>query len=220
MKIAGKKGSPKEPSETCQVGMHENEGRGSERVIADDLVVSSTPRRIRRTSNSSADRYRVPGGLARKGGLRQGARGGRSNEEGGKRDGGGKGVAEWVSAEENERWCLWGAGGGVARTGTPRGCFYDDGNYRQGWLAAGGNFPLVTTSLSLGFGFSFSLSLLCGELLILATPIPPLVHAKGFLFLSRRWGRVSRIGTPTESSSARRGLAEEFYLPLCGTKNR
>lgn len=92
-----------------QVGMHENEGRGSERVIADDLVVSSTPRRIRRTSNSSADRYRVPGGLAREGGLRQGARGWKKQRgERGRRDGGGKGVAEWMSAEENER-----ASGGV-----------------------------------------------------------------------------------------------------------
>lgn len=45
--------------------------RENGRVIADDLVVSSTPRRIRRTSNSSADRY---GFLvdSRERGLRQG----------------------------------------------------------------------------------------------------------------------------------------------------
>lgn len=72
------KGEPEEkPSGTRHsIRMHEKqkenerergrEGGGeSARVIANDLVVSSTPRRIRRTSNSSADRYWVPGGLAR-----------------------------------------------------------------------------------------------------------------------------------------------------------
>lgn len=136
--------------------MHENEGRGSERVIADDLVVSSTPRRIRRTSNSSADRYRVPGGLAREGGLRQGARGGRSNEEGGKRDGGGKGVAEWVSAEENERWCLWGAGVAWRARGRLGGVSMTTGITGRGGLPRGETFP---SSLPLFLSGSASLSL-------------------------------------------------------------
>lgn len=108
-----------------------------------------------------------------------------------------------------------GCGGGLARTGTPRGCFYDDGNYRQGWLWRGGKFsPRLYLSFSrarLPF-----LSSPCGELLILAKLIP-LVHAKGFLFHFRRWGRVSRIGASIGSSCEypRRSL-----ICHCGTRNR
>lgn len=51
--------------ETERERERKREGGESARAIANDLVVSSTPRRIRRTSNSSADRYWVPGGLAR-----------------------------------------------------------------------------------------------------------------------------------------------------------
>lgn len=94
MKTVAKKGSPKEPSETgARSECTRTKGEKARGWIADDLVVSSTPRRIRRTSNSSADRYRVPGGLAREGGLRQGARGGRSNE-GGRQERRGSGTGE------------------------------------------------------------------------------------------------------------------------------
>lgn len=59
-----------------------------------DPVVSNTPRRIRRTSNSSADRYEFLVD-SRKGGSRRGPEGGRRGNGRGEVEGG---------------WCLWGAG--------------------------------------------------------------------------------------------------------------
>jgi len=108
------------------------EGSGERKREGDSrLVVSSTPRRIRRTSNSSADRY---GFLvdSREGGLQQRGGGG-SGWKKQRREGVSRG---WVPRRTRERrWCLWGAGV-VWRAGTPRGCFHDDRNYRQGWPGA------------------------------------------------------------------------------------
>lgn len=137
--------------------------RENERVIADDLVVSSTPRRIRRTSNSSADRY---GFLvdSREGGFSRGTRGGRSGEEGGRK---GERERGWVNTQKNEREAVVFVGcGGGWRTGTPRGCFHDDGNYRQGWLGVHEGTPRSPRRLSFSGPALLSLSFR-DELLIL-----------------------------------------------------
>jgi len=86
--------------------------RESARVIADDLVVSSTPRRICRTSNSSTriDTW-VPGGLARRGASAGGS--GWLKQRGGWKA---RGLEAGVN-EENERAAVVfvRCGGGLAR---------------------------------------------------------------------------------------------------------
>lgn len=183
----------------------------NERVIADDLVVSSTPRRIRRTSNSSADRY---GFLvdSREGALQQGDTGWKKRWRG--RDERGKRVCEWTSRRTREKWwCLWGAGVVGAR-GRLRGVSMATEITGRGGLARTRGRPALSPRGHRSFSGPALLSLsFSGELLILQRWLRRPVLGKGspFLFVDQResGGGVSRIGTPrrwTEGSS-RQGFA-------------